>query len=100
MAAGLSASEADAADAVTNVCDRLAFAFCLEEAASGTVRGIRYRLDGRGSIELDPWPLAVPRLLGLVTAFEADGYPQRLVPVVVPLSERLKLMSLLVAPAW
>ena len=88
VAAGLSASEADAADAVTNVCDRLAFAFCLEEAASGTVRAIRYRLDGRGSIELDPWPLAVPRLVGLVLAFEADGYPGRLVPVVVPFDVR------------
>src|SRR4051794_17071072 len=87
-AAGVSASEADAADAVTNVCDRIGFAFCFEEPASGEVRGTRYRLDGRGSIELDPWPLVVPRLLGLVTAFEADGYPTRLVPVVVPFDVR------------
>jgi hypothetical protein len=35
-------------------------------------------------ITLDPWPLAVPRLLGIVTAFEADGYPERLQPVAIP----------------
>jgi hypothetical protein len=48
------------------------------------VRGTAYTLDGLGRIRLDPWPLAVPRLVGLVPAFAADGYPQRLEPVVVP----------------
>jgi hypothetical protein len=44
------------------------------------------RLDGQGTVEVDPWPFAVPRLVGLVTAFEQPGYPERLVPVVVPYS--------------
>jgi hypothetical protein len=83
-AAGVDGAAAEAADTITNVCDRLAFAFCFEEHAAGEVRGIRYALDGSGVIELDPWPLALPRLTGLVTAFEADGYPSRLVPVVTP----------------
>jgi hypothetical protein len=87
-AAGVTREEADAADAVTDVCDRIAFLFPFEEAAAGDVRGTAYELDGKGSVILDPWPLAVPRLPGLVTAYEADGYPERLVPVVVPFDIR------------
>jgi hypothetical protein len=91
--AGVRRPEAEAADVITNVCDRIAFLFCFEEAAEGEVRGFRYVLDGRGGVELDPWPLEVPRLVGLVTAFEADGYPERLVPVVVPFELRARNAS-------
>jgi hypothetical protein len=87
-AAGVTAAEAEQADAITNVCDRLAFAFCFEAPSEGEVRGIAYALDGHGSITLEPWPLEVPRLLGLATAYEADGYPERLAPVVVPFDLR------------
>jgi hypothetical protein len=87
-AARVDRAAAEAADAVTNVCDRLAFAFCFEEPAAGDVRGIRYALDGRGLIELEPWPLVLPRLTGLVTGFDADGYPSRLAPVVTPFDVR------------
>ena len=87
-AARVDRAAAEAADAVTNVCDRLAFAFCFEEPAAGEVRGIRYALDGRGLIELEPWPLVLPRLTGLVTGFDADGYPSRLAPVVTPFDVR------------
>ena len=82
--AGVTVEQADAADAITNVCDVLSFGFCFEEPASGEVRGFEYGVDGEGAITLDPWPLDVPQLVGLVTAFEADGYPERLVPVVTP----------------
>lgn len=87
-AAGATEEEAEQADAITNVCDRIAFDFCFEEPSEGQVRGIAYALDGHGSISLEPWPLTVPRLVGLVTAYEADGYPERLVPVVVPFDVR------------
>jgi hypothetical protein len=87
-AAGVTPETAEQADAVTNVCDRIAFQFPFEQPATGDVRGIAYRLDGRGAIELDPWPLGVPSLRGLVPAFEAAGYPERLVPVVVPFDLR------------
>lgn len=87
-AAGVERDAAEAADAVTNVCDRIAFLFPFEEPASGTVRGISYRLDGHGDVMLEPWPLGVASLRGLVPAFEADGYPERLVPVVVPFELR------------
>ena len=86
--AGVSAADAEAADAVTAVCDRIAFVFCFEEADEGEVNGVRYALDGRGAIELEPWPLDVPRLTGLVTGFVADGYPGRPVPVVTPFEVR------------
>lgn len=87
-AARVTAADAEAADVVTNVCDRLALLFPFEEPASGEVRGIAYELDGNGLITLDPWPLADARLVGLVTSFEADGYPERLVPVVMPFEIR------------
>jgi hypothetical protein len=87
-AARVTEAAAEAADAITNVCDRVAFAFCCETADEGQARGIRYAVDGYGGVELDPWPLQLPRLIGLVTGFEADGYPARLVPVVTPFELR------------
>jgi hypothetical protein len=86
--AGVTAAAADAADLITNVCDRIAFLFCFEEAGEGEVHGLSYSLDGFGAIAIDPWPLEVPRLVGLVTAYEAEGYPERLVPVVTPFEAR------------
>lgn len=81
-AAGADEEEAQAADGVTEVCDRLSFVFCSGEAVGGEVRGIRYRYDGAETIALDPWPLAVPWLCGVVGGFTAHGYPTRLIPVV------------------
>jgi hypothetical protein len=86
--AGVSQEDAEAADAVTNVCDRIAFLFPFEEPASGEVRGITYELDGQGTVMLEPWPLGAPWLHGLIPAFEADGYPGRLAPFVVPFEIR------------
>jgi hypothetical protein len=83
-AAGVTREQAEAADAITNVCDVISFEFCFEEPAEREIRGHRVSLDGRDSIEIEPWPFILPRLVGLVTGFEADGYPERLVPVVTP----------------
>jgi hypothetical protein len=83
-AAGVGADQAEAADAITNICDVVSFAFCFEEPVEREVRDHRVCVDGNGEVEVDPWPFAVPRLAGLVTGFEADGYPGRLVPVVTP----------------
>ena len=87
-AAGTDAETAAAADAITNVCDRLAFEFCFEEPASGTVRGFDYTVDGHGAMTLAPWPLRMPQQLGLLVAYRADGYPRELEPVVVPFELR------------
>ena len=83
-AAGVTRDEAEAADVVTNVCDVISFEFCFEAPSQREVHGHHVVLDGNGGVTVDPWPLDVPRLVGLVTAFEADGYPERLVPVVTP----------------
>jgi hypothetical protein len=92
--AGVAESDAGEADRITNLCDRIAFDFCIEEPASGHVavapaRGaepvaVVYTVDGRGEITLEPWPLGLPRLLGLILGFRAEGYPGELEPVVVP----------------
>jgi hypothetical protein len=74
--------EARAADRITELCDSLAFSFCFERPVSGDAGGIAFDYDGELRITLDPWPLAVPRLRGVIMGFAADGYPQRLEPVV------------------
>jgi hypothetical protein len=70
--------EARAADAITELCDKVAFAYCFERPAEG--RGFSF--DGNETVVLDPWPLAVPELHTVVGGFAADGYPDRLDPVV------------------
>jgi hypothetical protein len=93
--AGVSPEDAEAADLITNMCDRIAFDFCFEEPAEGTLElpatgsrdarvHVRYALTGDGRVELEPWPLALPRLTGVLFAFAAVGYPAVLEPVVVP----------------
>src|SRR5207247_270405 len=44
---GLTAEQAAAADAVTELYDQVAFDFCLEEPASGSVTGVGYEIDGQ-----------------------------------------------------
>lgn len=85
---GLTAEEAAAADAVTELYDMVAFDFCLEEPASGSVTGIAYEIDGQGAITLDPWPLIPAELDGFIAAFLTEGYPDRPAPVIVPFSAR------------
>ncbi len=90
-------SEEDAADAdrITDLCDRVAFDFCLEQPASGVVVvsgrdgesiSLGYELDGEGNVALDPWPLRSHLVAGFVLGYAAEGYPGRLEPVVTPFS--------------
>jgi hypothetical protein len=77
-----------------DLCDAIAFDFCVELPAGGRVEvvptraaravAIEFELDGEGLIVVDPWPLGVARLDGFVLGFEAADYPERLSPVVVP----------------
>lgn len=82
--AGVDEKAAAAADAITDFCDRMALQFCYEEPRSGCVGGFSYQLDGAGTIRIDPWPFVVPTVVGLMAAYRADAYPQRLEPLVVP----------------
>lgn len=83
-AAGVAAPEAEAADAITNVCDVLSLLFCFESAAEREVRGFRLASDGFGRLSIAPWPFVPRRIAGEVTAYERPGYPQRLAHVGVP----------------
>jgi hypothetical protein len=78
---GVSEPNAAAADVVTDVCDRLSFSFCFEEAGTGTVGSFVYAVRSDGVAALDPWPLGVPELTETVLGYRADGYPDRLDPV-------------------
>jgi hypothetical protein len=80
-AAGVSEVDAAAADAVTNLCDRISFSFCFEEEGAGIVGSYAYTVAADGAATLAPWPLTVPELIETVVGYRADGYPQRLDPV-------------------
>jgi uncharacterized protein DUF3891 len=80
--AAVGGDEAHVADAVTELCDRISFVFCSGTPDRGEVGGISFRYDGEAATTLDPWPLAVPWLAGVVGGFAADGYPELLAPVV------------------
>jgi hypothetical protein len=91
--ARVSEEDAAAADRITDLCDRVAFDFCLEQPASGVVVvsgrdgesiALAYELDGKGNVALDPWPLRTHPVTGTVLGYMAAGYPRRLEPVVTP----------------
>jgi Protein of unknown function (DUF3891) len=77
-AAGVSEADAMAADAVTDVCDRISFAFCLEEEDSGSVGSVAFDIAADGTATLGPWPLTVPDLGTTVIGYQAAGYPLEL----------------------
>jgi Protein of unknown function (DUF3891) len=87
-------------DALTRLCDMVAFAFCFEEPAEGVVEvsphwddaapvAIRYTVTPAGDfaeparISLAPWPLRVDRHEGYLLAYRQEGYPARLEPLAV-----------------
>jgi hypothetical protein len=80
-AAGVSESEAAEADVVTNLCDRLSFSFCFEEADDGSVGPFEFTVAADGTATLAPWSLGLPELAEVVTGYRADDYPRRLEPV-------------------
>jgi uncharacterized protein DUF3891 len=91
-AAGVGEAEALAADSITHVCDGIAFDVCFEEPLTWT-RPVVPRVGAEpieitfvydGEVTLDPWPLAVPFLRAVLVGFAADGYPERLEPVIEP----------------
>ena len=77
-AAGVSEANALAADAVTDVCDRISFAFCCEEEDSGAVGPFGYAVAADGTATLSPWLLTVPDLVTTVVGYAAAGYPLEL----------------------
>jgi len=80
-AGGVSEADAAAADAITNLFDRISFSFCFEEEGAGTIGSLAYTVAAGGAATLAPWPLVVPELVKTVVGYRADGYPGRLEPV-------------------
>lgn len=89
------------ADSITNFCDNVSFEFCFEHECSKTFQihphfsssesvTIRYSISV-GTVQLDPWPLSVPNLSGVILAYEAEGYPTRREPRPVEFSISPKL---------
>jgi Protein of unknown function (DUF3891) len=92
--AGVAEADAAAADAITNLCDSIAFDFCFERPDSGAVAvspadggapvEIHYAVDGLGGVTLAPWPLRPAVVEGLMTGYNPEGYPAVLRRVIVP----------------
>jgi hypothetical protein len=92
---GHSRVEFEWADKITRFCDNVAFHFSfeVERELSANVgmrvndkRGtaVTYHIQPHGQIIIDPWPFAVPTISGMILGYQAEGYPDVLLPVVVP----------------
>ena len=73
----------------------ISFAFCFESPGQLTYevcnrRGsdetvnITFEIKAGGEVIVDPWPFSVPVIFGVAYAFEREGYPGMLNPLVVP----------------
>lgn len=91
---GLALAAFQRIDRITNFVDRIAFDFSFEAPASGKVAvhpgndsdqmvELHYSIDG-AAIRVHPWPFAVTGYAGFILGYQADGYPQRLEPLIVP----------------
>jgi hypothetical protein len=87
--------EFDWADKITRFCDNVAFHFSfeVERELSANVgmrvndkreTAVTYHIQPHGQIIIDPWPFAVPTISGMILGYQAEGYPDVLLPVVVP----------------
>jgi hypothetical protein len=84
------------ADKITRLCDMISFAFCFESPSQLTyevfpqqgsdhqMTDITFEIRPSGEIIVTPWPFSVPIISGVTYAFEAQGYPDTLNPLVVP----------------
>jgi hypothetical protein len=80
-------------DRITRLCDDIAFAFCFEAPAQGSVRvyphndaddevDVSYHVED-GKIRVTPWPFAVESHRGYLVGYQLGGYPEVLEPVMV-----------------
>lgn len=94
-AAGVDPAAFDRADLITQLCDMISFDFCFEVPRKRTLPvfarpdhpepvDVTFELHTGGEMWLDPWPLAVPVLVGVVYAFDQTGFPDVLSPTAVP----------------
>lgn len=91
---GFSADLFEHIDRITNFCDMLSFDFCFDTPTEGE-RIVKPHFDRNpeanlhyeirpNAIRFAPWTLSVPEYSTFVIAYQRDGYPQRLEPLIVP----------------
>jgi len=82
------------ADKITRFCDMVAFDFSFEQPTTETIElfarrdatqtiPVTYQIKRNGVIEIDPWPLSVPRHTGFIFGYHREGYPDNLCPVII-----------------
>jgi len=92
---GLASLPFEQADRITNLTDMISFDFGFDRPIQRSIAvyakltdveqtPVAYEIDDGGRIRLDPWPLRVDSLAGYVLAYDASGYPDVRVPLVVP----------------
>ncbi len=83
----------DRIDRITDLCDSLSFSLCFDVPASGKISifprngkdtqvTVKYHVE-EGLIRVDPWPFSVDSHKGYLLAYQADGYPDTLDPVIL-----------------
>lgn len=81
-------------DRITDLCDSISFDFCMDVPATGSILihprngsdeeiPIHYQMDD-ATIRVSPWPFSVTNYQGYLLAYQADGYPEKLEPVIRP----------------
>ena len=83
----------DRTDRITDLLDRLSFELCFDVPASGSIAifprndedkevTVEYHVEN-GEINVTPWPFSVNDHRGYLVAYQTDGYPERLDPVIL-----------------
>lgn len=91
---GFTRQQFERADRITRFCDHLAFDFCFEEPAEGTLgvyasssaseeTPITYTILPGGRISISPWPFSASTVTGIVMSYRADDYPETLTPEII-----------------
>lgn len=84
----------DRMDRITDLLDTLSFEFCFDVPASGKMTifprngeekeiSVEYHVED-GEISVSPWTFSVDEHIGYLIAYQTDGYPVRLDPVILP----------------
>lgn len=84
----------DRMDRITDLLDRISFEFCFDAPANGSVSifsrngkdeetVVTYHIED-GEITVSPWTFSVDEHRGYLVAYQTDGYPERLHPVILP----------------
>ena len=83
----------DRLDRITDLCDSLSYSFCFDAPVSGKVSifprndedaevKVEYHVED-GVLSAEPWPFSVDRHEGYLVAYQLDGYPEQLDPVIL-----------------